>query len=147
MMTPREKVATGALLTVLVALLLVGVVSGTMLRHAVQVLPVLAAIVVVVAQRAWSRWAARPVFAFWLLIMVLIWLHLLGLANVVTGKFTHTEVILTVVIGLACVVGSAATARKTTRSAGWSGVIAFLIFGVLQVGAMWLSLQPALANR
>ena len=146
-MTPREKVSTGAMLTVLVALLLVGLVSGTILRHAVQVLPVLLAAVVVVMQPAWSRFAAMPVFAFWLFIMLLIWLHLLGLANVITGTFAPAEVVLTVVIGLACVAGLATSARRTTRSAGWSGVAAFLMFGALQVGAMWLSLQPVLANR
>jgi len=88
-----------------------------------------------------------PVFAFWLLIMLLIWLYLLGWANLITGEFTPAEVILTVVIGLACVAGLAASVRETTRSAGWSGAVAFLMFGALQVGAMWLSLQPALANR
>jgi len=146
-MTPREKVSAVAMLTMLVALLLVGLVSGTILRHAVQVLPVLLAAVVVVMQPAWSRFAAMPVFAFWLFIMLLIWLYLLGLANVITGTFPPVEIILTVVIGLACVAGLAASARKTTRSAGWSGAAAFLIFGALQVGAMWLSLQPVLASR
>lgn len=146
-MTPRGKVSTGALLTVLVALLVVGLVSGTIIRHAVQVLPVLVATVVMVVQPAWGRFAAMPVFAFWLFIMLLIWLYLLGLANVITGNFTPAEVSLTVVIGLACVAGLAASTRETTRSAGSSGVAAFLVFGALQVGAMWLSLQPVLASR
>ena len=144
---PREKVVAGALLTVLVALLVVGIVSGTILRHAVQVLPVLAATVAVVMRPAWSRFAAMPVFAFWLFIMLLIWLYLLGWTKVISGKFTPTEIMLTVVIGLACVAGLAASARKTTRSAGWSGVAAFVMFGVLQFGAMWLSMHPAIANR
>jgi hypothetical protein len=135
------------MLTVLVALFLVGLVSGTVLRHTVQVLPVLAATVAIVVQPAWSRFAAMPVFAFWLVIMLLIWLYLLGLANVITGQFTAAEVGLTVVIGLACVAGLAASARKTTRSAPWSGLAAFLVFGALQVGGMWLSLQPGFASR
>jgi len=135
------------LLTVLVSLLLVGLVSGTILRHAVQVLPVLGAGLVVVLRLAWSRFAAMPVFAFWLFITILIWLYLLGLANVVTGQFSPAEVGLTVVIGMACVAGLGATARAPTRSHWRSGVTAFLSFGALQVGAMWLSLQPALASR
>jgi hypothetical protein len=60
---------------------------------------------------------------------------------------TPAEVGLTVVIGLACVAGLAATAGGTGRPRGWAGVAAFLIFGALQVGIMWLSLQPALATR
>ncbi|OFW07061.1 MAG: hypothetical protein A3H96_13655 [Acidobacteria bacterium RIFCSPLOWO2_02_FULL_67_36] len=146
-MTSREKATTAAMLTVLVALLLVGLASGTIIRHAVQVVPVLLATVVVVARPAWSRFAAMPVFAFWLFIMLLIWSYLLGLANVITGQFTPAEVGLTVVIGLACVAGLAASARETRRSPVWACVAAFVIFGALQVGAMWLSLQPALAIR
>lgn len=146
-MTPHEKISAAALLTVLVGLLLVGLVSGTIIRHAVQVLPVLVASLVVVLRPAWSRFAAIPIFAFWLFIMLLIWLYLLGLASVVTGQFTPPEVGLTVVIGFACVVGLGASARTSTRSNWWAGVAAFLMFGALQVGAMWLSLQPALASR
>ena len=146
-MTPRGKASTGAMLTVLVALLLVGLVSGTIIRHAVQVLPVLVAAVVLVVQPAWSRFAALPIFAFWLFIMLLIWLYLLGLANVITGKFTPAEVSLTVVIGLACMdrpggVGSRDHTRSRVVGRG-----RFLTFGALQVGAMWLSLQPVLASR
>jgi hypothetical protein len=132
------------MLTVVIALLLVGVVSGTILRHAVQVTPALVATVVVVRQPVWSRFAAIAVFAFWLLIMLLIWLYLLGLANVITGRFTLVEVILTIVIGLACVAGLAVTVGRPVR---WSGLFACVMSGALQVGAMWLSLQPALANR
>lgn len=146
-MTRHERISAAALLTVLVALLLVGLVSGTMIRHAVQVLPVLVASLVVVLRPAWSRFAAIPVFAFWLFIMLLIWLYLLGLASVVTGQFTPAEVGLTVVIGLACVVGLGASARKSTRSNWWAAVAAFLMFGALQVGAMWLSLRPVFAGR
>jgi len=146
-MTRSERVSAAALLTVLVALLLVGLVSGTIIRHAVQVLPVLVASFVVVLRPAWSRFAAMPLFAFWLFIMLLIWLYLLGLARVVTGRFTPPEVGLTVVIGLACVVGLGASARKSTLPTWWAGVAAFLVFGALQIGAMWLSLQPMFASR
>ena len=145
-MTSREKVTTAAMLTVLVALLLVGLVSGTIIRHVVQVLPVLLAIVVIVVQPAWGRCAAMPVFVFWLFIMLLIWLYLLGLANVINGQFTPAEVALTIVIGLASVIGLAVSVRQTRRTPVWGGVATFVIFGALQVGAMWLSLQPALAT-
>jgi hypothetical protein len=135
------------LLTVVVALLLVGLVSGTILRHVVQVLPVVMATVAVALRPAWSRFAAMPVFAFWLFIMVLIWLYLLGLANVITGQFAPGEVGLTVVIGLACVVGLGAAVRQPARSHWWAGVVAFSVSGAFQVAAMWLSLQPTFASR
>lgn len=38
-MTRHERISATALLTVLVALLLVGLVSGTLISHALQVLP------------------------------------------------------------------------------------------------------------
>lgn len=146
-MPQHEKTLAAALLTVVVALLLVGLVSGTVLRHVVQVLPVLVASLVVMLRPAWSRFAAMPVLAFWLFIMVLIWLYLLGLANVVNGQFAPAEVGLTVVIGIGCVVGLRASVRQPTRSQWWASVVVFLLSGAFQVGAMWLSLQPAFASR
>lgn len=146
-MSTREKVSAVALLTVLVALLAVGLVSGTIVRHAVQTVPVLLASLVAALRPAWSRFAAIPVFIFWLFIMGLIWLYLLGLANVVTGHFTPAEVGLTVIIGLACVIGLAASARGAKRPSWLVGIAAFVMVGAIQVGAMWLSLQPALTSR
>lgn len=146
-MTSRDKTTTAAMLTVLVALLLVGLASGTIIRHAVQGLPALLAAVVMVVQPAWARVAAMPVFVFWLFIMLLIWLYLLGLANVITGQFTPAEIGLTIVIGVASAVGLVTLARETRRKPVWAGVAAVVGFGALQVGAMWLSLQPALASR
>ncbi len=146
-MTRHEKVLAAALLAVLVALILVGVVSGTIVRHSVQVLPVLVATLVVMLRPSWSAYAVVPVFAFWLFIMLLIWLYLLGLASVVTGHFTPAEIALTVVIGLACSLGLGASVRRASLSSWRAGAAVFLMFGTLQVGAMWLSLQPAFAGR
>ena len=141
------KALVFALLAIAVALLLVGLVSGTIIRHLVQLAPVLVAGAVALRRPAWGRFAAIPVFVFWLLIMVLIWLHLLDLAHVITGQFKPAEVVLTVVIGLACVVGLGMAARKSPGASWRSGVAAFLLFSALQVGAMWLSLQPLFATR
>jgi hypothetical protein len=135
------------MLLVLVSLLLVGVVSGTIIRHAIQVLPVLFAGVAIMVDPSWGRFAPIPVLAFWLFIMLLIWLFLLGLANVITGQFSPAEVSLTVAIGLASAVGLAASARGTRHSRWPAAVATLLIFGALQIGAMWLSLQPAFSSR
>jgi hypothetical protein len=146
-MAVHERITAVVLFTVVVALLLVGLVSGTIWRHVVQVLPVFVAGLVAMRRPGWSRFAAMPVFVFWLFIMLLIWLYLLGLANVITGKFTPPEVVLTAVVGIACVVGLGASVRRSAPSRWWTGLAAFVVFGALQVGAMWLSLQPALATR
>jgi hypothetical protein len=77
------------LLTVLAcALLAVGAVSGTMLRHVVQILPSIVLIVVVVVWRPRSGPAAAlAIDLFWLAIMLFIWLYLAGVARIVTGRF------------------------------------------------------------
>jgi hypothetical protein len=136
-----------ALLAIAVALVLVGVVSGTIIRHVVQLAPVLVAGVVALRRPAWSRFAAIPVFVFWLLIMVLIWLYVLGIVTFFSGHFTAAEIALTVAIGLGSVVGIGAAffARDSTR---WPSRLAvFLVAAAIQVGTMMISFQPALANR
>jgi hypothetical protein len=49
--------------------------------------------------------AALPCFLFWLTIMVFIWLFLLGWARIVSGHFFPTEIAMTLVVGLASLVG------------------------------------------
>ena len=76
-----------------------------------------------------------PILAFWLFIMLLIWLYLLGIARVVTGHFTPAEVSLTVVIGLACVVGLGASARSTTHANRvWRPYFCLLCFRLARCG-------------
>ena len=141
------RVTTAALTAVVVSLLIVGVVSGTMLSHVVQVAPVVAAIVAQVLRPQWSRPASIPLFVFWLFIMSLIWLFLLGVARIVTGHFTPIEIALTLVIGIACLAGLGSAVRSESRLPVWTGLALGAFFGALQIGAMWLSLQPAFANR
>ena len=146
-MNPERKTLEGALLTLIGSLLIVGAISGTMLRHVVQVIPAIAATILAWRGPAWSRAAARPVFIFWLLIVILIWLHALGVAHVVTGRFTPAEVGLTVAMAVSCVVGIAASLRASTPSSRGARGAAFLFFAAVQVGAMWLSLRPPIAGR
>ena len=142
-----ERVTAAALIAVVVSLLLVGVVSGTMLRHVVQVAPMVAAIVAQRLRPQWRRPASIPLFVFWLFIMSLIWLFLLGMARIVTGHFSPTEIALTLVIGIACLVGLGSAIRGGSRVPLWTSLPVFVIFAALQIGAMWLSLRPAFENR
>ena len=134
--------------TLVLALLLVGAVSGTLIRHLIQVLPATILVVIVLAWKppAWP-YAALAIHLFWLTIMLLIWLYLAGVARVVSGHFSASEVALTVVIGITTIGGSVlATVR--THLAPWSTrVAAFLTAAAIQIAAMWVSLQPGLATR
>jgi hypothetical protein len=95
----------------------------------------------------WGVSAAAPLFAFWLLVMGAIWLFLLGVARIVTGTFTTVEVGLTIIIGVASVLGLAAAYRRgsTIPLVPRLGTIA--VFAALQFAAMWLSVQPFVARR
>jgi hypothetical protein len=146
-MTTPERVSAAALFTLGTALLIVGLVSGTILRHAVQAAAVFGAAVIVISRPGWSRYAALPIFGFWLFIMALIWLYLLGLARVVTGRFSAGETVLTVVIGLASLVGIASSMRIPSRSSWGTALAAFAGAAAIQVGSVWLSVQPFLAKR
>ena len=118
------------------ALLLVGVVSGTPLRRAVQVVPSVLLFVVEVVRRprSWAA-AALAIELFWLTIFI--WLYLMGVARI-TGHFSSSEVALTIVIGVAAA-GGIFVALRSQRATWPARITAFLISGIIQVGAMWLS--------
>ncbi len=54
------------------ALLAVGVVSGTFLRHVVQVLPIIVVASVLTQRPDWGAYAAFPIFLFWALAVLMI---------------------------------------------------------------------------
>jgi len=145
----HAKTAACACLAILIALYVVGAVSvlpGS-LRHEVQTLPLWFAIVAGFRNRDIAKWAALPCFVFWLGIMILIWLYLLGIARIVSGHFFPTEIVMTIVVGIACVVGLVTSARwKTTTSSAMAGGLVVLI-AILQVLAFRISLIPYIASR
>ena len=142
-----ERIVAWCMLALAVFILLVGVVSHTLLRHSIQAVPVIIGLVLLSRRIAWAPYAALAAFVFWLFIMTLIWLFLLGLARVVTGDFTAPEVGLTILVGLASVTGIAAALRVRSTAGRLHRVVAFLAFAGCQVAAMWTSLQPYLATR
>ncbi|HET6164936.1 MAG TPA: hypothetical protein VFG37_14800 [Planctomycetota bacterium] len=138
---------SACLVALVVGLLLVGVVSGTPLRHVLQAAPAVAVLAARTRVRTWTPFAALAVFVFWLAIMSLIWLYLLGLARIVTGHFTRVEIALTLVIGGAAAAGLVAALRAREPSSWPARGAAFVAAAALQVGATWLSVQPAFATR
>jgi hypothetical protein len=99
--TPRDRRALcwldheGRLIGLALALMLVGLVSGTVLRHIVQIVPIMVVLAVVRRRPDWGAEAAIPIFLFWTFIVVLIWLFLLGLSRIANGHYTPIEVIST----------------------------------------------------
>jgi len=135
------------LAVIAVALILVGVASGTVIRHMAQIVPLVLALALLFRRSVLGVVAAAPLFAFWLLVMGAIWLFLLGIARIFTGTFSPTEITLTCIIGLASVAGLAVAYRQRTSTAAAARLGTVIVFAVLQFGAMWLSVQPFVAGR
>jgi hypothetical protein len=144
-MTDTLKGIGWCCLAVLIALYIVGAVSHGSLRHVVQTLPLWFPIILGFNRRQLARWCALPCLCFWLGIMALIWLFLLGWAHVVSGQFSPVEIAMTLIVGIA----SAAGLGMCLWQARWSlrGVALIVLFGILQCLAFRISLLPAIAHR
>jgi len=129
------------------ALYVVGLVSGTELRHVVQTAPIWIGVVLGFRASPLARWVALPFFLFWLTVVVMIWLFLLGLARVVSGTFTPPEVAMTVIMGAASLAGIVAAVRGRVRVPVLAALGAFLFAAVLQLGAFRVSTMPGIATR
>lgn len=135
------------LLTIIVALQVVGLVSHTTIRHLVQTAPLIAAIGVALASPRWSAPAAAPLFTFWLLLMSLIWLFLLGIARIVHGTFTPVEIAMTIAVGCAAIAGLIVSARNWPRRNAVLSIAIVLLFAATQLYAFRLSQLPSISHR
>jgi hypothetical protein len=142
----RQMVRT-CLVGLALALLLVGIVSGTILRHVVQIVPIIIGVGVLERRSAWASSAALALFVFWSVIVVLIWLFLLGVSRIANGHYTATEVAATFVM-LGCSIVGIIASFRLGRPVGLGGrVFAFLLFAGLQFVAMWVSFLGPIAHR
>ncbi len=132
---------------VIAALLVVGAVSHGVIRHIVQAAPLWIAVALAARGSGWSKWAALPCFVFWLLVMTAIWLFLLGWARIITGTFSPTEIAMTVIVGLASLVGTVSALRTKSGVRAWPAAALAVLVAALQVIALRLSLLPAIAHR
>jgi hypothetical protein len=147
MASSPQRVVRGCLIGLALALLLVGLVSGTVLRHIVQIVPIVVALGVLARRPDWGAYAAVPIFGFWALVVVLIWLFLLGLSRVANGHYTPIEVVSTVVM-IACSIAGLVKCIPLGRPLGAAGRVSmFLLFAALQFAAMWISFLKPIANR
>ena len=142
-----HRIVLTCLVGLVLALLLVGVVSGTVLRHVVQVTPIVMAAALLVRRPEWGAYAAFPIFIFWLFIVALIWLFLLGVSRLASGRYTPIEIASTFLMAAFAIVGltGGVSVGKPLRLRRRISTVA--LFAVVQVAAMWLSLLPAIANK
>jgi hypothetical protein len=141
-----SSVLAVSLVIVVLALIAVGIVSGTLRIHLVQIAP----LVVLAAPQARTgtliRVAAATVLSWWLVTMAAIWLFLLGLSRFLTGRFSTAEILLTLVIGVACLAGLSASGRVETVPL-IRRLPAIALAAGLQSLALWVSYQPVVTGR
>jgi hypothetical protein len=113
----------------------------------VQAAPLWIAVALGARRSSSSKWAALPCFLFWLLLMTAIWLYLLGWARIISGTFSPTEVAMTVIVGLASLVGIIGAFGMKSGVGAWQAALIFFTVAVLQVVAVRVSLLPAIAHR
>ena len=146
-MAANSRVVSICLIGLAIGLLVVGVVSGTFLRHVIQILPIILAAIVVDRRAHVGAYAALPIFLFWALIMFLIWLFLLGVSRIANGHYTVVEIICTVFMAAFSIIGFVKSVAVGRALRPLGRVLAFVTFAALQVAAMWLSFLPPVVNR
>jgi hypothetical protein len=147
MANSTERVVLGSLVGLALALLVVGVVSGTLLRHVIQIVPIIAAILLFWRRADYLAYAALPLFTFWLFIVALIWLFLLGVSRIANGHYTATEIAMTVLIAGCSLAGGVKSVRVGKPLRPLVRVFTFALFAALQVASMVLSLREPFAHR
>jgi hypothetical protein len=133
-------------LLLIVALYIVGIVSHGVVRHIVQTAPVWPTAVLGMRSSLWTKWTALPCFFFWLFLMGLIWLFLLGWAHIVSGSFTTIEIAMTLVVGFCSAAGLVVALKMKTGIRATSALAVFLGILILQLMAFRISLLPAIAH-
>jgi hypothetical protein len=134
-------------LTMIIALWIVGVASGEVLRHLIQTLPIWIGVILGFRNSQWTKFAALPFFIFWLGIMTLIWLFLLGWSRIVRGHYSPTEIAMTIIIGAAAFLGIILCARMKTQIRFVKAAAVFLLTALAQYVAMYVSLLPQFRSR
>ena len=134
------------LIALIAALLAEGVISHTPVRHVIQAAPAALAVVIVLSGKGDGQRFASAVFSIWVLIVLLIWLYLLGIANIINGTFSLAERALTVVMGVMSVIGLGVSLAAAKKGPIWLSVITFAIGIAIQAAALQISFGPAFAT-
>ena len=110
----------------------VGLTSGLVLHHLVQTLPLWVGVVLGFRRSPATGWIGLPVFLFWLVMMVLIWMYLLGIAHALSGYFSPFVIGMTIVVGIGSVVGIAMFWRLKSSLTLTSAAALFVMVAAIQ---------------
>jgi hypothetical protein len=125
----------------------VGVASGLVLRHLVQTLPLWSGVVLGLRRSRATGWVGLPLFLFWLLLMAIIWLYLLGISHVLSDHFSAIEIAMAIIVGIASMVGIVMFARFKSSLSVTTAAGLFLIVAAIQLACFRASFLPAIAHH
>ncbi len=125
----------------------VGVASGLVLRHLVQTLPLWGGVALGLRRSRATGWVGLPLFLFWLLLMGLIWLYLLGISHILSGHFSSIEIAMTIIVGAASMLGITMFAQFRSSLSVTSAASLFLIVAAIQLACFRASFLPAIAHH
>jgi hypothetical protein len=147
--SPSEPVwiAVCCLAIILALVVGVGVASGLFLHHLVQTLPLWVGVGLGFGRSRAAGWIGLPLFLFWLVVMVIVWLYLFGIVHFINGHFSTLEIAVTIVVAVASVVGIAMFWRLKSALSMASGAALFIVFGLIQWVCFRAGFLPAIALR
>jgi len=125
----------------------VGLVSGLMLHHFVQTLPLWVGVVLGFRRSPATGWIGLPLFLFWLVLMGFIWLQRLGIGHFLTMHFSPLEIGMTIVVRIGSVVGIVMFWRLESAFLSTSAGVLFITIAAVQWLCFSAGFWPAIALR
>lgn len=133
-------------LALIFALYVVGFVSRGVLRHLVQTAPVWLIVYFGWRRSESTKWMAIPCFVFWLFLMSLIWLFLMGWSHLISGTFSPIEIAMTLVVGATAIAGLVDALRTSTSVREFQALAISAAFLLVQGALFFVSFLPAIAH-
>jgi hypothetical protein len=125
----------------------VGLATGLVIRHVVQTAPLWIGLALGMRGSRAVGWFTAPIFAFWMVLMTLIWLYLAGWSTLISGHFSPFETAMTLAVGAACVIGLWLDARSFAGVPVTTAAGLFVIAAAAQSLCFRLSMLPGIARR
>jgi hypothetical protein len=146
---PVETIVIAICCLVIIAALVLGVGLATnlVLRHVVQTIPLWAGMILGLRRSPATGWVALAPLLVWFVLMFLIWSYLLGISHIVSGHFSPVEIVMTIIVGIAALVGIASFFRFRSSLSPLTAGLVFVLMTVSQVVCLRVSFLPAIEHR
>jgi hypothetical protein len=141
------------LLLLIIGLLLMGWACKMFVPYAILAVPAFIAFVFAWRRNPIGIYGALPIFLFWLVTLILMWMHMLHhdaslvrslpmIGHYVVHNFSIPAIVLSCIMGLFVVWGFFGSFLEGNGGNPASRLIGFVVFSAAQIAALWISLQP-----